>query len=529
MSNAGRAKKSGKNTKKPQLYDLTQGMPKPEGAGGASEVEVFQPVREEPQAAPEIPTPAPVRTEAPVAPGIPVPNPAMIPRPVPVIPPAPVIPQVPEAPQVPVTPQAPVTPQIPVTPQLQPRPLAFTRDDTAAPAPVMPQVPVTPQLQPRPLDFTRDDTAAPAPVMPEVPVTETSDTEAPPRARSKKKKAHTVQSHGKKKRRPQNKKSDLSQVYDYVNGKKTLDLPEGVQGATEALPQGKPKKTYVPVKEGKGKTRPATLKAERERRRKQEERLTYMIVICVILFLVASGFLLKILWNYRRTAAEYAGLADAYVVQLEPEDATEGDTAEEEAFPALNIDFPGLFALNTDLVSWIYVPGCDISYPIVQTSDNDYYLNHTFLKNLSSCGAIFMDTGDHNDYSDFNTFLYGHNMQDGSMFGTLHRLWQDEELADKKPYFYIYLKNGGVRKYRIISYYRDHGDSDSYLRMQTDAEEQNYAEMIMEKSAVNPEKSPVTASQTLSSDDSLVTLSTCHGGVNSGQRFLVHGKLIGVY
>ena len=499
MSSGKRAKKSGRNTGKtthtaeaPQFYDLTQGMPKADPAGDSSNVDVFRPVQETASPLPDALSQAP-QDVTPPPPGT-----QYRPRPLITAPQAVPLQAVPRPFPVPQIPQPGAAPRIQVAPQ---------------PVPV-PQIP-QPEAAPQEAVFTQ-------PEEPALPHNRAQEAQSP---HPQKKRKPRPAAHGSRKKK---EKSDLDKVYDYVNGKKTLDLPDGVQGATEALPQHKPKKTYVPVKEGTGKTRPATLKAERLRRRKQEERLTYMIVACVILFLIASGFLLRILWNYRRTAAEYADITDTYVVQGAIASADEA-AAEAAPYPPLDIDFPGLFALNSDLVAWIHMPGCNISYPVVQTSDNDYYLNHTFLKSISSGGAVFLDTGDHNDFSDFNSFLYGHNMQDGSMFGSLHRLWQDEELADREPFFYLYLKSGTVRKYRVVSYYRDHGDSDSYLRMTDSAEKQAYAEMILEKSAVNPEKSPETAAETLTGDDLLVTLSTCHGGVNSGQRFLVHGKLIGVY
>ena len=333
-------------------------------------------------------------------------------------------------------------------------------------------------------------------------------------------------------RRRQQKRKDraaMKPVMAYMDGTKQLDLPAAADRPSYAnMP--KKKAPYVPVREGTGNTLAATIREEREARRKQEERLGYMIVGCVILFLIAAGFLLRIFLNYRRSADEYAGLQGDYVSHMEVAAAQSGDDEETGLqYPPIDINFASLYALNNDLVGWIYVPGCDISYPIVQGEDNDFYLTHTFLGTASSCGAIFMDYADRASFSDFNTFVYGHNMQDGSMFGALHEYWQDETLAEREPYFYVYLRNSTVHKYRICSYYRDAGDSQSYLRVSTPEEKDAYVQMILQKSVLPESTSNEAGAFITGAEDTYVTLSTCQGRIGGGQRFLIHGYLVGVY
>ena len=115
------------------------------------------------------------------------------------------------------------------------------------------------------------------------------------------------------------------------------------------------------------------------------------------------------------------------------------------------------------------------------------------------------------------------------MFGSLHEYQQDDTLIARAPYFYIYLPNGTVRKYRICSYYRDSGDSQSYLRVETPEEKEAYVQLILQKSIIK-EESPADASAFIAgADDTFVTLSTCQGRIGGGQRFLIHGYLVGVY
>ena len=67
------------------------------------------------------------------------------------------------------------------------------------------------------------------------------------------------------------------------------------------------------------------------------------------------------------------------------------------------MDLPALQQVNSDVIGWIAIPGTEISYPLVQGTDNDYYLTHTWNQNSSAVGAIFMDCRCSADFSGFNT------------------------------------------------------------------------------------------------------------------------------
>ena len=117
----------------------------------------------------------------------------------------------------------------------------------------------------------------------------------------------------------------------------------------------------------------------------------------------------------------------------------------------LKIDFEGLQAVNPDVIAWIDIPGLSISYPVVQGTDNAYYLHHLFTGEYNSSGSIFADWHNQPDFTDPNTIVYGHNMKNGSMFGTLSH-YQDQALWEASPYFYLYVP-GKVLKYQIFSCY----------------------------------------------------------------------------
>lgn len=192
-----------------------------------------------------------------------------------------------------------------------------------------------------------------------------------------------------------------------------------------------------------------------------------------------------------------------------------------EDFPEIDVDFASLRKKNKDVVGWLYVGSCGISYPIVQGEDNDYYMHHTFEGNTNSSGAIIMDYRDDKYLRDWNTFIYGHNMKNGSMFGSLKKLLNDETLYDKDPYIYVYFP-GYIYRYKIFSYYKDKPDSKMYWTADT---LQEYRQYIRDALSLSVRECNVETSE----ENNMVTLVTCSGSGEGKMRFFVHGEFIDRY
>lgn len=265
------------------------------------------------------------------------------------------------------------------------------------------------------------------------------------------------------------------------------------------------------------------MRRERRKKRRMAERYVNFIAVFSVSFLVAIAVLSIYLFGYLKAMLEYKELNKQFVT-LKGSNIQAAPDQEVKEVPDLKVNFKGLSAINADVVSWIYMPGVDISYPVVRGKDNDYYLQHTFEKNVSLSGAIFMDYQDSPDLVGFNTFIYGHNMRNGTMFGSLKKYLQDETLIQSAPYFYLYLKDGSVKKYRIFAYYQDDGNSDTYSRPSKEGEEA-YLAMIRKKSFVRVTLTPEEEKQAALFHE-YVTLSTCTGFTGSGRRFLVHGVCV---
>lgn len=87
--------------------------------------------------------------------------------------------------------------------------------------------------------------------------------------------------------------------------------------------------------------------------------------------------------------------------------------------PWPRVDFEALSAINPDVVGWLTIEGTGIEYPVVQAGDNKYYLKHIFTGERNRAGCIFLDCNNASDFSDPNSVVYGHQLNDGSMLSPI--------------------------------------------------------------------------------------------------------------
>ncbi len=230
-----------------------------------------------------------------------------------------------------------------------------------------------------------------------------------------------------------------------------------------------------------------------------------------------DGELLGSVEELEKSAAE----VEAAVQGAAKEDAVENGI--EKALPLLvnPINFEELNAINEDIIGWIRLGALDISYPVAQGEDNDYYLHRTFEKQDNFAGCIFLNYSNSKYFTDQNSIVYGHNMRNGSMFGTLKNL-SDQELYEQNPYFWIFTPTL-IYQYKIFSTREVTlgGDNDVYFTRYTTEDYQSFLDRAVRESRIKAEDI------TLSTDDRVVTLSTCTG--NDATRFIVQGKLFQVY
>ncbi|WP_051656924.1 class B sortase [Butyrivibrio sp. AE3004] len=169
-----------------------------------------------------------------------------------------------------------------------------------------------------------------------------------------------------------------------------------------------------------------------------------------------------------------------------------------------------------ETVGWIYIEGTDISYPIMQSSDNAKYLKIGQTGEPADTGAIFLDCRSADDFSDANSIVYGHNMKDHSMFGKLRAYREDPKYYNDHQYFQI-ITEDKIYRYQIFAYMDVPNDYEIFDYV-GDASEAfiSDAEPVRRKSYMDSEI-PVTKI------DKVVTLSTCTS--QDDLRFVVLGVL----
>ena len=177
-----------------------------------------------------------------------------------------------------------------------------------------------------------------------------------------------------------------------------------------------------------------------------------------------------------------------------------------------------LLSINEDTVGWLTVNNTNINYPVVQTNDNDYYLNHAYDKSKNIAGWIFADFRNNMDDMDKNTIIYGHsglkgNLMFSSLEKTLEKSWYTNE-NNLNIYFSI---KGKEYSFRIFSIYTIDVTSDYLdINFSTDEDYINFINMIKNRS-INNFNVEVTT------NDKILTLSTCYK--DDSKRLVVHAKM----
>ena len=182
----------------------------------------------------------------------------------------------------------------------------------------------------------------------------------------------------------------------------------------------------------------------------------------------------------------------------------------------INVDFNGLKRTNPDVVGWLKVNGTNINYPFVQSSDNDYYLTHSFNKSYNGGGWVFLDYRN-NGTNNKNTIIYAHGRSDKTMFGTLKNVLNNGWLNNTNNYVIKISTETENSLWQIFSVYRIPTTSD-YLQtnFNDETEYQNFLDMIKDRSSHNFDTN-------VASTDNILTLSTCY---NNSDKIVVHAKLI---
>lgn len=242
-----------------------------------------------------------------------------------------------------------------------------------------------------------------------------------------------------------------------------------------------------------------------------------IMILCIVTF---AFFGYKI-HNYNKEEKKQEKLRDDLIESAIIKSGTESQVNDETQSSELpiEIDFNKLKSKNKDIVAWIYSEGTPINYPIAQSKDNDYYLRRLLDGTYNQNGTIFLDYRNNENFEDYNTIIYGHNMKNDAMFGTITN-YEKQEYFNEHKNMYLFTENKNF-KIEIFAGYTTSSENDIY----------NFPKSIetnKELIKTAKEKSTLKSDVEVNNDDKIITLSTCSYDFEDA-RYVLFGILKNIY
>lgn len=242
------------------------------------------------------------------------------------------------------------------------------------------------------------------------------------------------------------------------------------------------------------------------------EKVIKAIFLCISLcFFIFFAYKIN---NYIAEENESKGiteeLAEIAVIRVEEKE----NEKPEESEPPIMINFQELKKKNKDIVAWLYSENTEINYPIVQGKDNEEYLHKLVNGNNNKSGTLFMDYRNKKDLTDPNTIIYGHNMKNGTMFGSLDK-YKKQSYYEENKTMYILTEEKNY-KIELFAGYTLPANSNIY---NVSAASNSRVEAVKKAKSNSTFKSDIEPKE-----EKIITLSTCAYDYDEA-RYVVMGVL----
>ncbi len=252
-------------------------------------------------------------------------------------------------------------------------------------------------------------------------------------------------------------------------------------------------------------------------------------VFRVILFLISlvvfvfSLYQLISYWIQSSKANQYREeIIEMAVIPAKKEETVDTEeikqTAEKENAPSIAIDFQAVKTSYPDIVGWLYSPDEEYHDPVVQATNNDYYLYRLPGGQWNNAGSLFLDYRHLSDLSGWKSIVFGHNMNNGTMFGNL-LLYQTQDYYRQHPYMFYFTES---KTYRldVFSAHFTTVSSSVYKEPESDADKELFLNEWIASSLIR-------SSVSVTSKDHILVLSTCStSNIRDDNRFVVLAKLV---
>lgn len=238
--------------------------------------------------------------------------------------------------------------------------------------------------------------------------------------------------------------------------------------------------------------------------------LNFLRFISIIILLVSIIYITKWLIDRNENKKLEEKVLEAIIV-----DNKENESNVDVKY---EIDFKKLKQINNQVVGYLKVNGTNIEYPVVKAEDNNYYLKRNLDKKYNNGGWIFADYKNKFDGTDKNIVIYGHNMKDNSMFGSLKNILNEEWYNNEENYLISFITEKEEQKYQVFSIYKIKNE-DYYINTEFKNNDEfiNFTNTLKERSIKN-------FNIDVLEEDSILTLSTCAN--NNKYRVVLHAKKI---
>lgn len=249
----------------------------------------------------------------------------------------------------------------------------------------------------------------------------------------------------------------------------------------------------------------------RKKNKKYKKAILNLILYIILLsILIYSGIkIFKLYKDKTNNNKIVEQIKSTVIVEENNEDGNEN---------GYTVDFNKLKEQNNETIAWLKINNTNIEYPVVKGTNNSFYLNHSFDKSKNSAGWIFADYKNKFDNTDKNIVIYGHNMRDGSMFGSMLNIldakWYENE---ENTNITLYTENEKCI-YKVFSIYKIESE-DYYIKTEF-SDDNNFEQFVntIKKRSIKEFNTDV------SKDDNILTVSTCAN--NNKYRVVLHAKKI---
>ncbi|NHM16797.1 class B sortase [Eggerthellaceae bacterium zg-887] len=258
----------------------------------------------------------------------------------------------------------------------------------------------------------------------------------------------------------------------------------------------------------KNEGRVPTMPPKKKKGRGKRVLIIVLLLICVC-SLGAAGV---ILFGYQQGEQSYEEVQTHFEVPEDP--AVVMDASTPESPGAKLVDWSALRAINPDIVGWLYVPNTPINYPVMQGDDNDYYLHHDFYGSegiVATYGSIYLAAENSPDFSDKNNVLFGHHLNNGTMFAAIAEYGDPAVFNDRRT-SYLLTPQGN---YQLRSFAVLHIASDDPIGQLTFEDDQAYVDYLQNK--IDRSEVPATDIPAPTEMDKTFVFSTCDNLFTNGR------------